>query len=881
MTRMTRNTVGRMRRFVALFTLAFLGGAAFGGQAGQINIARIESMPAFPKPYSMKDCAATARGFDKLAYDFSARGEHLPLIRWDDSKINIDERGFGLPAYVGPKHTAHEGITTLGSLLGATFVGIDKSAGEHNWVAMGQQYYNKNNGENLVLNRVKTRAGDSFWYDLFPNIMFYTLADRYPKVDGMTPIVKTTADRWQEACLAMRGKDGKVDFNYTAFSFQKMKPVYNKKWREPDAAAGIGWLQYMAWVKFREPRHLRAAGLCMTYLHERKSNPYYEVQLPFGVYTAARMNAERGGRYDLKKLVNWCFEQSSVVRPDMGVIVDNWAGYDCHGLVGGINRPPRKAGGGYAFAMNTFATAWPMVPMVRYDDRYVRAIGKWMLNAANAARLFYPDAHPKTRQTCPDWKGDPGGVIAYEGLRHHWHRNETFIAGGDPVTYKWPFKTDFGVYGSSLAGVFGGIVRTTNVKYILQLDCLATDSFIGKAYPTYLYYNPYKESKTVKIQVGAKPRDLYDAAANKFIKKNVSGAVSIDLASDSGSLIVIAPAGGKLTRQDSKTLIDGVIVDYRSGAAPGPAPAPMSVIFDTDMDTDCDDAGALAMLHALADSGEVNILATVVSSRFAYSAPCVEAINRYYGRGGVPIGVPKGSGAPTKRGSRYARQIAEAYKTRLATNKDADDAVDVYRRVLSAQGDASVTIVTTGYMTNLRDLLRSKAGRHSKLDGRKLVAAKVSRWVCMGGKYPARLRHGGYGNFMPDPGAVVEAVASWPGPIYFSGLGEKVLTGRALLKTPDHNPVRRAYRLYLKDRPVRPSWDQVALLLAVRPNAPYWKLRTKGSNHIYANGTNRWVDKPDLPGHLLVEFADGGDARAAVTRTIEKLMSRRPRNAAR
>ena len=60
---------------------------------------------------------------------------------------------------------------------------------------------------------------------------------------------------------------------------------------------------------------------------------------------------------------------------------------------------------------------------------------------------------------------------------------------------------------------------------------------------------------------------------------------------------------------------------------------PRSVIFDTDMDTDCDDVGALAMLHALADAGEVNILATVVSSKFAYSAPCVEAVNRYYGRG--------------------------------------------------------------------------------------------------------------------------------------------------------------------------------------------------------------------------------------------------------
>ena len=38
--------------------------------------------------------------------------------------------------------------------------------------------------------------------------------------------------------------------------------------------------------------------------------------------------------------------------------------------------------------------------------------------------------------------------------------------------------------------------------------------------------------------------------------------------------------------------------------------APVKVIFDTDMETDCDDAGALAVLHTLADRDECEILAT-------------------------------------------------------------------------------------------------------------------------------------------------------------------------------------------------------------------------------------------------------------------------------
>ena len=75
-------------------------------------------------------------------------------------------------------------------------------------------------------------------------------------------------------------------------------------------------------------------------------------------------------------------------------------------------------------------------------------------------------------------------------------------------------------------------------------------------------------------------------------------------------------------------LIIWVVVLFVS-LAPSQAaePAPVRIIFDTDMETDCDDAGALAVLHALADNGECEILATVVSVRDPWSAATVDAIN--------------------------------------------------------------------------------------------------------------------------------------------------------------------------------------------------------------------------------------------------------------
>lgn len=301
---------------------------------------------------------------------------------------------------------------------------------------------------------------------------------------------------------------------------------------------------------------------------------------------------------------------------------------------------------------------------------------------------------------------------------------------------------------------------------------------------------------------------------------------------------------------------------------------PTPVLFDTDMDTDCDDAGALAVLHALADRGEVEILATVVSSRYRWSAPCVEAINRYYGRGDLPIGSPKGDGASTDRGSRYAKHIARQYSTSLKTNDDATNAVKVYRRVLASQPDRSVTIVTVGYLTNLRDLLASGPDEHSELAGPALVQQKVRSWVCMGGRYPEHLDPGVYGNFKPDPASAVAAVQDWPTPIVFSGLGEDVLTGRSLRQSAEDNPVRRAYELYLGEKPARPSWDPIAVLYAARPNADYWKIREGGHNHIFANGTNQWREKPDDARHRLLLLAPGSQNQ--LRKTLDRLMALPP-----
>ena len=67
----------------------------------------------------------------------------------------------------------------------------------------------------------------------------------------------------------------------------------------------------------------------------------------------------------------------------------------------------------------------------------------------------------------------------------------------------------------------------------------------------------------------------------------------------------------------------------------------VKVIFDTDVGGDVDDAGALAVLHALADREEIELLAMGVVIGHEAAVPYVHAVNTWYGRPDLPIGTIK------------------------------------------------------------------------------------------------------------------------------------------------------------------------------------------------------------------------------------------------
>ena len=548
------------------------------GTDGQVAIECIERMPNIPQPFRMLDWKQRTLDFDAMAFDTNRHDGLPPLVWTDRARRNFDEDAFGLYTSAwerrgGPEQHGgeyHEAINTLGAVLGASLVGINKSD-QHgrNWVSMCRNYFNAANGWNIVMNFTSERMapygggyGKDFWYDVYPNILFFQLVDRYPQVAGFDKLVRTSADQMDRAVRVL--KESAKGFRYTSFDFAKMQPMQNKEnpnWVEPDCAAGFAWLLYAAHQRYGDAKYLESAEIAMRALLTEKKNPYYEVLMPFGAGTAARMNAELGRHYDTGKLVNWCFAGDTPARGgDWGAVVGRWGEYDVSGLIGDRQR---------VFAMNTFDTASALLPLVRYDQRFARAVGKWMLNAANAARLFYPDEMPNQYQAAPELKSLVSSAVAYEAISPNRKGQPIFADRDDWGAGTWgpPARetvANFTLYGSAHVGLFGATLARTSEEKILQLDCLKTDFFRGGAYPTHLYFNPHNEDKQVDIEVGAQPADLYDTVAHAFLARAVQGRASLRIPGDSAVVIVRTPVSGKITRRGNQMMVSGVVVDYRN-----------------------------------------------------------------------------------------------------------------------------------------------------------------------------------------------------------------------------------------------------------------------------------------------------------------------------
>lgn len=565
---------------ILLYVLILLISSCSGNSTvGQLQISRVESMPYLPQPYKMLDWEEISRNFDSYIFNHHLTGEYLPFIWLDDSQRNFPQTTFGLFTAIGdirqgPQANGgefHEAINCLGALMSAGLTGIDKtSENGFNYVKMAQNYFNSENGWNIIMNNTSERVGHlgggyarDWWYDVFPNVLFYAVADLYSDVERTDSLLLIIAEQFYRADSVLAG-----DYHYSFFDYSAMEGRRSHiPWQE-DAAAGHAWVLLSAYHKFGDSRYLEGARSALQALLSQEESRFYEVLMPFGAYVAARLNAEQGDNHDYHEILDWTFEGTHARdgRYGWGIINERWGDFDVHGLQGSWEHD-----GGFAFLMNTFDMAWPLIPLVRYDPRYAQAIGKWMLNAANAARLFYPGEIPPENQFLPEKINITRNVIGYEGLKKTDHFGAPRLQGVSPVALGdgplWiegnPDISQFSIYGSAHVGIFGAIIQKTNVDHILKLDCLATDFYREPAYPTFLIYNPYAEDQEIIYQYEGPEVYLYDIISRTTLAENVTRSQTISIPARQAILVVEIPRQERISRENGIYQAGGIVVSYK------------------------------------------------------------------------------------------------------------------------------------------------------------------------------------------------------------------------------------------------------------------------------------------------------------------------------
>jgi pyrimidine-specific ribonucleoside hydrolase len=300
-----------------------------------------------------------------------------------------------------------------------------------------------------------------------------------------------------------------------------------------------------------------------------------------------------------------------------------------------------------------------------------------------------------------------------------------------------------------------------------------------------------------------------------------------------------------------KQILTFVFLLY-SSIAFSQTPKPVKLIFDSDIGPDYDDVGAMAIMHALADSGKVEILATVACNQSKHIAGVMSVINTYFARPNIPIGLVGGDRAVKMVSwQKWDSVLVAKYPSRIKQNSQAQVAVELYRKTLAAEPDGSVVICTVGFLSNLNDLLKSKPDKFSTLNGQDLVKRKVKRVVLMAGRFPT----GNEYNIQCDPISAKYVAENWPTEMIFSGweIGDKLHTGIPLINNASiqNSPIKEAFAISIPqakaDANGRMSWDQTAILVAINGIEPYFSA-VEGRFICKEWGGNEW--NPAGKGHF-------------------------------
>lgn len=547
----------------------------------QTEIPWVSRMPRLPDPLIIRDWPTVAVNYYRLILDQKRTpdGKNLAVL-----KIKHEDTELFMPSYMESKPN-QESFTCLSAIVGSRLVGMNPSnlAGV-NYVQSAKNWYDPVHGIYRHGPGDKGPVIHSGIYGYWSTVYGIMLAAQYPDDKDFQLHAQTTAAAYLKIAKGLGCPDA-PDFTGLGYNFDTGKADgRNEPMNRLGNAPTVAWTLLIGHILNKNQEMLDCSRSIMQWYVKNPGR--YELTHIMGPMATARLNAEYGETIDLNSvLAAWFGDGDQKSHPWHITAGSRIDGITCDGIDGA--KWNVKEGTFHGFTMGTLVgPAW-LVPVVRYDQQYAASIARYALHAAASARLLQGYGLDWDHQDHKDWKdrNDPDCLLFYEALQP-WEPSDKKqfrpYATGDPIKNgwntpkvesheylakkkEWFSKTanNISLYMGNHVGFLGGICQPTDVPGILRWDCVATDWFHSPAYPTWLYFNPHQEAKTVTLKL-QNQTDLYDTISRKFIAKNVKSVHQITLSPGQAVVLVETPPSGKMEISTTGLKVNGVVIDYQA-----------------------------------------------------------------------------------------------------------------------------------------------------------------------------------------------------------------------------------------------------------------------------------------------------------------------------
>jgi len=330
-------------------------------------------------------------------------------------------------------------------------------------------------------------------------------------------------ERWRRSANRLREVAQRLgyDFDHQGYDFSTEGPWTEKElYKQPDVIGAYAYLMLLAYETFREEEYLGEARVALEKYLAFPQNPWYEITSGAMAAIAAARLRSMGFETNLQRALEFTLD------PHANLIIGQWGGREVNGLCRGWRFSKPES----AYSMESLVILPYILPIPRYDTRYARVIGKYALNVAANARLFY------SGYTGEESRADLSPVVAYERLFHSYKGRSPYAAGD--------FYGHKSIYGGAYALWWGAIVKPTNDDFILQLDLTKTDFLEKAAYPAFLYYNPWPKERVVRLEVDQGLCDLYNLSTHEAIHEHVNDVAEIVLPPKGTRVVTVMPSSG-------------------------------------------------------------------------------------------------------------------------------------------------------------------------------------------------------------------------------------------------------------------------------------------------------------------------------------------------